>query len=1010
MHCRYKSDPWVVMDDDSDDESWPRLVLRHDALVVSSQQVRAQWYSLRLEARPRSSVVVSVEAESGLIGTAPKSLDFSESNWRSPQWVCVFAGLIEDKIFVVRHFVATDDRRRRATEADVRVHFADTACSFFASFGAQSHEGLLPKKTFEEKTVTDPGEERRRRLPERRRKKQQQGPFLQDESAFLEDMSSDSDADDDALQRYGPRRLSKEDGILGISAGIAHTLVLGSDGRVYALGKNSNGQLGVGDSQDRRVATPVIFDEEIPEEETAKRIINGVAEAPAPAMANEAMAFFHSPANLIIIRSISCGSYHSAALTSAGRVFAWGDNFHGQVGISSTTQIVPCPSAVDSFGVVQMIACGGSHTLAATEDRLFAWGNGRSGALGLEESRGIARKPTEVLRNVKLIAISCGSLHSGIVSVEGKLLTCGSDDNWQLGRAGKHDVFLEVIVDRRVFVVSASCGGGHTLVATNGGDVYAFGDNASGQLGLGLEGARYKCRQVEALAGVDVRAVFAGYSTSAALTSCGRVFLWGQGSCGQLGGLLKKTGLLRLPRLAAQLSCRRVRHVALGGSHSLFLTQYAATFTTETTVPFARDARAHFRIARALVRGDEEKHEIRQRTWIKTYKVHKVLTQLRRDQILEQDLYAKVAKLQKRQKLTRILQKSTFDVKSHFGDALFDRSFARRKGDTSSEDHFLPLWVDRVAAHRKLQSRFIGGLYPSRRSEESLATKTLRLHIAYVLAYAGLLGALGIRGASRTMHGSFDWDLPKYVEVLLSSRRLGHLRPETSMPPPTRRLKAATRAAFTHRKKTATKKYDATKDELLFPSTTRQSPIIGNVMALSSAMASLAVSSAMASVDRTSVVSVDRNAAMLLSIVDGPQRSPMAQKRPLTSRRPRVPPLLSGLRPVLDRKTALHKHDERNREPLLLSNLPPEASQMRHDLFAESQYRAQVSKEKRAKSRLCRHRTSQFSRWLALRDACVQRRRQSSEDDEYIVALRPATARRSGRRPVSQVLVPVVSR
>ena len=98
--------------------------------------------------------------------------------------------------------------------------------------------------------------------------------------------------------------------IISIVAGSYHSLLLTSDGRVYACGSNGDGQLGLGDTNDRSTFTLV------PTTTTAPII------------------------------SIVAGSDHSLLLTSDGRVYACGDNEEGQLGLGdeedhSTFTIVP---------------------------------------------------------------------------------------------------------------------------------------------------------------------------------------------------------------------------------------------------------------------------------------------------------------------------------------------------------------------------------------------------------------------------------------------------------------------------------------------------------------------------------------------------------------------------------------------------------------------------------------------------------------------------------------------
>ena len=80
------------------------------------------------------------------------------------------------------------------------------------------------------------------------------------------------------------------------------SLALGESGRVYAWGWNAQGQLGLGDTADRRRADA----------------------RPRPAS----------------VRSIAAGETHAAALTPDG-LYGWGSNAGGQIGAALTTPLRP---------------------------------------------------------------------------------------------------------------------------------------------------------------------------------------------------------------------------------------------------------------------------------------------------------------------------------------------------------------------------------------------------------------------------------------------------------------------------------------------------------------------------------------------------------------------------------------------------------------------------------------------------------------------------------------------
>ncbi|NBT90981.1 MAG: RCC1 repeat-containing protein, partial [Verrucomicrobia bacterium] len=98
------------------------------------------------------------------------------------------------------------------------------------------------------------------------------------------------------------------------------------------------------------------------------------------------------------------------------------------------------------------------------------------------------------------------------------------------------------------------------------GKVYGFGDNGSGQVGLGISTMSIRTNtQLAVLSGIT--AIAAGAEHSLALDSSGNVYAWGRGNSGQLG-YQTLSGTNR-PRLISGLT--GVRQLAAGDKHSLFL-------------------------------------------------------------------------------------------------------------------------------------------------------------------------------------------------------------------------------------------------------------------------------------------------------------------------------------------------------------------------------------------------------------------------------------------------------
>ncbi|XP_061234043.1 X-linked retinitis pigmentosa GTPase regulator [Neopsephotus bourkii] len=235
-----------------------------------------------------------------------------------------------------------------------------------------------------------------------------------------------------------------------------HTLVYTEKGNMYAAGGNSEGQLGLGDTEER----------------TTFHLIS----------------FF---TNQHKIKQLAAGSYTSAAVTEDGQLFVWGDNSEGQIGLADEA-CVSIPCQVDVGKPVSSVSCGYYHSALITGDgELYTFGEPENGKLGLmPEQLKSNRVPQPVMGIVeKVNKVACGGEHT-VVLTETNVYTFGLGQHGQLG----HGTFIfETSVPksvkhlRRYKICNITCGENHTAVIAENGLMFTFGDGRHGKLGLGEE-------------------------------------------------------------------------------------------------------------------------------------------------------------------------------------------------------------------------------------------------------------------------------------------------------------------------------------------------------------------------------------------------------------------------------------------------------------------------------------------------------------------------------------------
>nr|CAD7453260.1 unnamed protein product [Timema tahoe] len=291
-------------------------------------------------------------------------------------------------------------------------------------------------------------------------------------------------------------------------------------------------------------------------------------------------------------------------LTTSGKIYI--------VYYSSETQ---CPQLVEGLAGKEVVDIAshpdGKHYLALTGDgEVYTWGSGDGGRLGHGDNNS-REEPTlvQALAGKHVVRVACGSTYSAAITVSGELYTWGRGNYGRLGHGSSDDYTTPTVVAalRGHRVVDVACGSGdaQTLVVTDAGLVFSWGDGDYGKLGAGCEvvscvshsllmsSGRMKPRSgelgvpgkicfsphasrrlyrvtlppiiagrggsdgtkapklVDSLQEVDVVKVFCGAQFSLALTRAGHVYSWGKGDTHRLGHGTEEH--VRFPKLVEAL-------------------------------------------------------------------------------------------------------------------------------------------------------------------------------------------------------------------------------------------------------------------------------------------------------------------------------------------------------------------------------------------------------------------------------------------------------------------------
>ncbi|CAA0806672.1 Regulator of chromosome condensation (RCC1) family protein, partial [Striga hermonthica] len=310
-----------------------------------------------------------------------------------------------------------------------------------------------------------------------------------------------------------------------IACGVRHTALVTRQGEVFTWGEESGGRLGHGVERDF----------------TRPRLVESLA--------------------VTNVESVSCGEFHTCALSSSGDLYTWGDGTHN-VGLLGHGNDVShwIPKRVSGYleGLqVLSIACGTWHSaLATSSGKLLTFGDGKFGALGHGDRESVAY-PKEV------------SNAAGPIVSSRKLFTWGDGDKYQLGHGSKDTYLVPTCVSGLIDynVQQIACGASMTVALTNSGHVFTMGSNTYGQLGNPQSEGKSPVLVQDRLVGEFVEQISCETHHVAVLTLRNEVFTWGRGTNRRLGpGDVDDRGS---PTLVEAFKDRHVRNIACGSNYTV---------------------------------------------------------------------------------------------------------------------------------------------------------------------------------------------------------------------------------------------------------------------------------------------------------------------------------------------------------------------------------------------------------------------------------------------------------
>ncbi|WKU05551.1 hypothetical protein [Micromonospora sp. HUAS LYJ1] len=261
--------------------------------------------------------------------------------------------------------------------------------------------------------------------------------------------------------------------------------------------------------------------------------------------------------------------------------FGWGFNASGQVGNGThTNQSSPADIALPAGVILDSIEAGYSHSIAVDQNGVvYTWGDNAYGQLGTGDTvQHDTAQAVTLPGGVKAVAVAGGQWHSIALTATGEVYAWGRNNSGQLGTgdAISHLTPVKATVPAGVVVTAIATHNAHNIAVDENGDLYLWGDNTYGQIGIGTTTVQRSPVKVTLPAGDRAQAVAAGAFHSLAMTTTGTAYGAGYNAYGQLGNASNTNSTVFVP---VSLGSAKIRDIDAGLSHSLAVTANGTVLT-----------------------------------------------------------------------------------------------------------------------------------------------------------------------------------------------------------------------------------------------------------------------------------------------------------------------------------------------------------------------------------------------------------------------------------------------
>jgi len=319
-----------------------------------------------------------------------------------------------------------------------------------------------------------------------------------------------------------------------VACGEEHSAFITGKGQIFTVGSNSEGRLGLGDRTMLQSSTPCLVE--------ALSNLNAV--------------------------NVSCGWGHTAAVMDNGDLYTWGVGEYGALGIAEPeTQWFPVKVVFPGKQKVNVISasCGTRHTaIVDDKGKLWCCGAGDAGQLGTgSRDKELLPKQINAITD-KIEQAVCGIFHTIVLTKYGKVYAMGGNNFGQLGIGNKRSSTIPVkIKDLDSFNIVKVSAGHHSAALSDKGELFIWGTGVFGEFLspslLGKIGTYL----------APLNDISVGGSFGAAVDRDGNIYTWGSNTSGELG--MGDFEPRVQPTLVKALQGKTVTQISCGGSYTIAL-------------------------------------------------------------------------------------------------------------------------------------------------------------------------------------------------------------------------------------------------------------------------------------------------------------------------------------------------------------------------------------------------------------------------------------------------------